>query len=44
MISGSSRADVELLMVAGNKGNHKNCEIQGQTIQHARLCRLLLNN
>ena len=41
MLSGASRADVALLMVPGNKGNHKKCEIQGQKRQHARLYRLL---
>lgn len=49
MISGSSQADVGLLMVPadGNfttaiaKGSHKEGEIQGQTRQHARLLNLL---
>eukprot|EP01084_Bolivina_argentea_P099545 178936_1 len=49
MITGSSQADVALLMVPadGNfttsiaKGNHKAGEIQGQTRQHARLINLL---
>lgn len=49
MISGSSQADVAVLMVPadGNfatsiaKGDHKAGEIQGQTRQHARLLNLL---
>jgi len=49
MISGSSQADVALLMVPadGNftaaiaKGNHKQGVVQGQTRQHARLINLL---
>lgn len=50
MVTGSSQADVALLMVPANKGgfetaiakgNYKKNEIQGQTRQHARLLNLI---
>ena len=50
MITGASQADVALLMVPANrggfesaiaKGDHKKGIVQGQTRQHARLCKLL---
>jgi len=50
MVTGSSQADVALLMVPANKGgfetaiakgNHKKNEIEGQTRQHARLLNLI---
>lgn len=50
MITGASQADVALLMVPANrggfevsiqKGDHKKGVIQGQTRQHARLCKLI---
>ena len=50
MITGSSQADVALLMVPATmggfetaiaKGNRKTGEVEGQTRQHARLCNLL---
>merc|ERR1712176_1217132 len=49
MITGASQADCAMIMVPadGNfttaiqRGNHKACEIQGQTRQHSRLINLL---
>ena len=50
MISGSAQADVALLLVPAQeggfetaiaRGDHKTGQVQGQTRQHARLCKLL---